>query len=379
MNKKIWIVALVILGISALFVFHYVNKDKDAIKIGAVLPLTGDAAFYGVSIKQAIELATEELNVLGGINNRKIKVIFEDSKGLPKDGVAAFTKLVNFDNVIAVIGDAVSSVTLAIAPIANNNKIVVLSPLSSSPEITDAGEFIFRNVPSDYLGGRIAARFAFKNQGWKSLAILYVNNDFGAGLARVFSEEVSTLGGEVIAKEAYAIDSTNFRTQLTKIRNINPDAVFLVSYREASSILIQAKELGITSKFLGTGLLEDPKIVEIAGESADGVYLTQLQYSPDSLSPATKKFVVAFQKKYESEPSILSAYGYDSMKVLAFAMDNSDLTPESIKNELYKIQDYEGVSGTISFDKNGDVIQPMGIKVIQNGKFVWHTKEIVLD
>ncbi len=381
MSKKIWI-GLVVVLLIVVIVFVMQKKrqpQQEEIRIGAILPLTGDGAFYGESIKQAIDFAIEEINESGGIKDCKLKIIFEDSKGSPKDGVAAFTKLVSFDKVPAVIGDAVSSVTLAIAPIANEKKVVVLSPLSSSPEITNAGDFIFRNVPSDFLGGKVAAHFAVTKQGWKSLAVLFVNNDFGAGLAKVFSEEVSVLGGEIFAKEAYSVDSTNFRTQLTKIKSANPDAIFLVSYREASTILIQAKELGMTSKFLGTGLLEDPKIIEIANKAAEGVFLTQLQYSADSPTSLTNSFVKAFTKKYNSEPSILAAYGYDSLKILASAIEKSNLTPESIRDELYKIKDYEGVTGKISFDENGDVVQPMGVKIIQDGKFIWHTREVSLD
>jgi len=381
MNKKVaFIFAAVLLIVVVIIVTQVVDeKEEGVIKIGAILPLTGDSAFYGESIKKAIDLAVEEINESGGIKDQKLKVIFEDSKASPKDGVAAFNKLVSFDKVSAVIGDAVSSVTLAIAPIANEKKVVVLSPLSSSPEITKAGDFVFRNVPSDFLGGKIAAHFAVKNQAWKSLAILFVNNDFGAGLARVFSKEVSVLGGNILTKEAYSTDSKDFRTQLIKIKNSNPEAIFLVSYREASTVLIQAKELGLTSKFLGTGLLEDPKIIEIANKAAEGVFLTQLQYSADLTTSSTSSFVKAFKKKYNSEPSIIAAYGYDSLKILTSAIKKSNLTSEGIRDELYKIKGYEGVTGIISFDQNGDVVQPMGVKMIRNGKFIWYTREVSLE
>ncbi|MHA1757143.1 MAG: ABC transporter substrate-binding protein, partial [Promethearchaeota archaeon] len=225
------------------------------------MPLTGDAALYGQSIKKGIDIAVAEINKTGGIKGRKILVIYEDSKALPAEGVTAFKKLINIHNVPAVIGDAVSSVTLAIAPIAEKDKIVVLSPLSSAPAITHAGDFIFRNVPSDLFGGKVAAYFAVKHQCWTSLAILYINNDFGVGLKEVFSDVVESLGGKIVASEAYEQGSTDFRTQLSKIKETDPDAIFLVGYREAPQILIQAKEKGIKAKFLGTGLLEDPNVV----------------------------------------------------------------------------------------------------------------------
>jgi len=273
----------------------------------------------------------------------------------------------------------VSSVTLAIAPIAEDNKVVVLSPLSSAPEITDAGDFIFRNVPSDLFGGKVAAHFAVKNQRWKSLAILFINNDFGVGLKKIFSDEVNVLGRKITVNEAYEQGSTDFRTQLTKIKSANPDAIFLVGYREAPQILIQAKELGVKAKFLGTGLLEDPKVIDIAKEAAEGIFFTQLPYTPDLPDPITKSFVEKFRNKYNSDPNIITAYGYDAMKVLAFAMIKSKLTPESIKKELFRIKKFKGVTGEISFDENGDVIQPMGVKTIEKGKFIWYKRKVTID
>ena len=208
------------------------------IAIGAILPLTGDGAFYGESIQRALDLATEEINKSGGINGRKINIIYEDSKASPMEGVNAFNKLVQIDKVQVVIGGAISSVTLAIAPIANKEKIVFMSPLSSAPEITNAGDFIFRNVPSDLYGGKVAAYFAIKYQGWKSAAILYVSNDFGTSLANVFSNEVERLGGKIVDKESYVPASTDFRAQLVIINSEKPDVIFVASYREAAQIFI---------------------------------------------------------------------------------------------------------------------------------------------
>ena len=351
-------------------------KKEREIKIGAILPLTGDAALYGESIKKGINLAVEEINEKGGIKARKVLVIYEDSKAVPAEGVSAYKKLIDIQKVPVIIGDAISSVTLAIAPIAEKEKVVVLSPLSSAPAITHAGDFIFRNVPSDLLGGKVAAHFAVKNQSLNSLAVLFINNDFGVGLKKAFSNEVKALGGKIVASEAYEQGSTDFRTQLVKIKKANPNAIFLVGYREAPQILIQAKELGLKVEFLGTGLLEDPNVVKVAKEAAEGVFFTQLQYTPDSPDPIVRNFVETFEKRYKAEPDIIAAYGYDAMKVLTFAMAKSNLTSESIKEQLYRITEFKGVTGEISFDENGDVIQPMGVKIIQNERFVWFNRKI---
>lgn len=354
-------------------------KKEEQIKIGAILPLTGDAALYGDSLKKGVDLALTQINSKGGIKGRPVTVIYEDSKAVPADGVAAFQKLVDINRVIAVIGDAVSSVTLAFAPIAEKNGVVVLSPLSSAPALTNAGDFIFRNVPSDLYGGRVAAYFSAKDQSWGKLAILYINNDFGVGLKRVFSENVENLGGKIVAGEAYEPGARDFRTQLLKIRATNPEAIFIVGYGEVPQILIQAKEIGLKTKFLGTGLLEDPNVIKVAKEAAEGIYFTQLQYDASSNNPLVVAFVGAFTKKYNTKPDIIAAYGYDAMELLSFAIERSNLTSEGIRDQLYKVKNFHGVTGDLIFDKNGDVIQPMGIKTVRNGEFVWYKNKISIE
>lgn len=355
------------------------KKEDKEIKIGAILPLTGDAALYGDSLKKGVDLALTQINSKGGIKGRPVTVNYEDSKAVPADGVAAFKKLVDVNRVIAVIGDAVSSVTLAFAPIAEKNRVVVLSPLSSAPALTNAGDFIFRNVPSDLYGGRVAAYFSVKDQGWKKIAILYINNDFGVGLKRVFWESVESLGSKIVAGEGYEAGGRDFRTQLLKIRATNPEAIFIIGYGEVSQILIQAKEIGLKTKFLGTGLLEDPNVIKLAKEAAEGIYFTQLQYDATSDDSIVKDFVGLFTRKYNSKPDIIAAYGYDAMLVLATAIEKSNLTSGGIRDQLYKIKNFHGVTGDIAFDKNGDVIQPMGIKTVKNGEFVWLKKKISIE
>lgn len=378
--KKLWIIiGIVVALILAVLFVTQTKKEPKEIRIGAILPLTGDAAFYGQSIRRGIDLAVEQIRSKAGTKGRTIMVVYEDSKAVPADGVAAFQKLIDVDRVVAIIGDAVSSVTLAFAPIAERNKVVVLSPLSSAPALTNAGDFIFRNVPSDLYGGGVAAHFAVKDQGWKKLGILYINNDFGVGLKQVFSENAERLGSKIVASEAFEQRATDFRTQLLKIKSTSPEAIFVVGYQEVPQILIQAKEMGLKTKFLGTGLLEDPNVIKVAKEAAEGIYFTQLQYDATSKDPLVIDFVGTFTKNYNSKPDIISAYGYDAMKVLAYAMEMSNLTSESIRDQMYKVKNFHGVTGDITFDKNGDVIQPMGIKTVRKGEFVWYKYEVSIE
>ncbi len=353
------------------------TKQYETIKIGAILPLTGDAASYGRSLQNGVEVAVNEINNNGGINNKKILVIYEDTKALPATGVSAFRKLVDVDKVKIVIGAATSSVALAVAPIAEEKKIIFLTPLASAPAISKAGDYIFRNVPSDNFGGKIAANFAIVTEKFKTLAILYINNDFGVGLREAFQNEVNRLGGNVVIIESFTQGTTDFRTQLTKIGSVRPkpEAVFVVSYKEAAYIFLQAKQLNLDFHFIGTGLLEDPDIIKIAGKASEGVFFTQLPYDPSSTEEVVQNYLGNFKEKFNKEPDIISAYGYDGIKVLASAMGKSDLSTENIKMHLYEIKNFNGVTGLITIDKNGDVIQPMGIKIIKDGKFNWYLKQ----
>jgi branched-chain amino acid transport system substrate-binding protein len=168
------------------------DTQSDEIKIGAILPLTGEAAEYGEDAKLGIDLAVEEINAAGGINGKMIQVVYEDSQATPSQGVAAIQKLITVDKVPVIIGAMASSVTLAIAPIAEENKVVLLSPASTAPQITEAGDYIFRNEVSDAYGGKAQAELTWDELGIKNVAILCINNDYGVGTADTFKKNFGT-------------------------------------------------------------------------------------------------------------------------------------------------------------------------------------------
>lgn len=242
--KKVFKLKSIIYGLIAIlliitaFSLGCAKKEKE-IKIGAILPLTGDAAKYGESAKRAIDLAVEEINSTGGIKGSKIKVIYEDDQALPEKGVSAIQKLITVDKVHVVIGAMPSSVTLAMAPIAEKNKVVLFSPASSNPKITEAGDYIFRNDVSDIFEGGKMADETWQRLKFRKAAVLYINNDYGVGIKDVFVYRFTVLGGEIVATENFEQGTTDFRTQLTKIKQGNPEAVYIVGYKEQIQILKQ--------------------------------------------------------------------------------------------------------------------------------------------
>ena len=349
-------------------------RRTDEIDIGVVLPLTGEGAKYGASARQAIELALSQLNSSGGIAGRKLRPSYEDSQGSASQGVSALQKLITVNQVPAVIGDLFSSVTLAMAPVAERNHVVILSPTSSAPQITNAGDYIFRNCASDVFEGQVMAQAARRRLGISKVAILYVNNDYGTGIVGVFRKDFAEEGGSILAEEAFSQGATDFRAQLTKIGALHPQAIYLVGYKELGQVLKQATDLGIKTQFLSTVMFEDPEILAIAGPAAEGVIYSARAYDAASDDPVVKAFVQSFKARYGVNPDIFAALSYDATQILAKAIEIGGTSSDGIKSALYSIQNYPGVCGLTSFDKNGDVTQPAYLKTVRNGHFAWLDK-----
>lgn len=365
----------ILLASLMVFSFGCVKKEEKEIKIGAILPLTGGAGKYGEDAKAGIELAVEQKNAAGFINNKRIKVIFEDDQSSPQQSVASFKKLVEVDKVPIVIGGMTSSAALAVAPIAEQNKVVFLSPSASAPALSKAGDYIFRNELSDAYGGVAQAEMTWDKLKIKKVAILYINNDYGVGVEDAFTQTFKKLGGEVVANESFEADTQDFRSQLTRIKQKAPEAIFILAYKESILILRQIKELGIKTKLLSTPVFEDKEIIEKAGGTAEGViYVYYGGFNPQSGDNLISKFVDAFRKKYNRDPGYYSALAYDAMNLVILAIEKVGTKSEDIKNFMYQIKDFPGITGKTTFDANGDVTKPVILKTVKNGQFVAQPK-----
>lgn len=372
-KKQIIIGTIIVLALVAIVsaVFLYAPKEGlEEIKIGAIAPLSGPAALYGEGMKKGIDLAVEELNAKGGIEGKQIRVIYEDSQIDPKLAVSAIQKLITVDKVPVIIGPMGSSEVLSVAPIAERDHVVVLSPTASTPEITNAGDYIFRNTPSDNYEGSETAKFAYQQLGLQKIAILYINNDYGVGLRDVFKKTFESLGGTITTSEAFEPGANDFRTQLTRIKDSEAEAIYSVAYKESIQILKQRKELGIDAQILGTTPFEDPEILEKAGKTAEGVIYAFVGYDPASEREEVQQFINNFSKKYGAKPDPSAAQSYDAMKIVALAIENGGYTADGIKTALYNIKDFQGVTGLTSFDKNGDIVKPVQFRTVKNGSFV---------
>jgi branched-chain amino acid transport system substrate-binding protein len=349
-------------------------KKKEAqakdIKIGATLPLSGDAAVWGNNTKEGIELALKEINNAGGALGKKIEVIYEDTQALPDKGVSAYRKLTQIDKVTAIIDDSVSSVTLAMAPLAQKDHVVILATGATAPKISDAGEYIFRIWNSDSYEGEVAADYAFDTLKLQSVAILYINNDYGKGLENVFRTEFIKRGGKIVASESFEQNSTDMRTSISKIKGANVDGLYLVGYpKEIPIALKQAKELGLKASLIGTVAMNDPKLLEVAGEAAERL---MFPYPEEVSGKEVGHFKEAFKKTYGKEPGITADVGFDAVKMIARAISFSrGASGDDIRKGLNSLKDYEGASGVMTFDEKGDVHKPMGIQRVEGQKFQW--------
>jgi branched-chain amino acid transport system substrate-binding protein len=366
MNKFRIIFTFTIIAIF-IAIFTSCNQLKtDEIRIGAALPLTGDIASYGKSAKNGIELAIEQINK---DTSNKIKLIidYQDTKGEKQTAVNIIQKFATIDKYPVVIGEAASSVSQAMIPIATSNKVVQISPISSSPELT-ADDYFFRVCPSDAFQATISADWV-TSDGFKKVGILYVNNAWGKSLMELFKLNFERNGGKVITIESTNEGDKDFKTQIAKLLHSNIDVIYCPTYgKEGGIILKQFQELGNTLNIYGADVWSSPELLTTAKNAAEGVKIVK----PSELSSSSyNTFKIAFQKKYKSEPDVYAAYSYDILMILNNAFKNNpQITGTQLKNYLLNMPVYTGVTGPTKFDSNGDCnTKPFIKQVIRNGRY----------
>ena len=369
--KKIWIgigiIAITILVI--VLVVTQITKKAEEIKIGVVLPLTGDAAMYGAWSKNGMELAAAELNQ----NNQspRIKLIYEDSQSTAQGDINSFQKLISVNKVSVAVGFILSNGALACAPIANSSKVVLLSTSASTEKFKDAGDYVFRLRESGIIHGNEMAKYAKRFLNAKNAGLIYANAENGITYASSFGKEFGSLGGQVVYDEKYTEKETDFRSILVKLKEKNPDVVYLAGLApDMGNILRQARELGIKTQWLASPGAENPKLLELAKEASEGLIFTTPAFNPESNENNIRNFVKKYKDIYGETPEFLAANGYDAIMILNKITREYGISSEAIKNGLYQTKDFPGIGGKISFDEFGEVIKLVLFKKILNGKFV---------
>ncbi|PAL14228.1 ABC transporter substrate-binding protein [Peribacillus simplex] len=357
------------------------SGDGDTIKIGVNLELSGGVASYGQSIAEGLELATAEINK-EGIDGKKIKLIKVDNKSEASEATSGAIKLTSQDQVAAIVGAATSTNSIAQVQIAQDNKVPVISPSGTSPEITFSkdklNDYVFRTSFIDPFQGTVAANFATKEIKAKRAAI-YIDSasDYSKGLAAAFKEQFEKNGGKVVAEEAYIAKDTDFRSTLTRLKSAKPDFIFLPGYYEEAGLIVkQARETGLDVPFMGGDGWDSPKLIEIAGAKAlNNTFITN-HYSSGDPDEKIQNFVSAFKAKYKDKsPDAFNALGYDTGYFLADAIKRAgSADSEKIKEALEKTADLELVTGTFTLDEKHNPIKSATILEFKEGKQVFNTK-----
>jgi branched-chain amino acid transport system substrate-binding protein len=344
--------------------------DANTILLGEVGSLTGPEATFGISARNGIELAINEANAAGGVKGKKLAVRVYDSQGRPEEGAQAATRLIAQDKVVVILGEAASSVSMAMAEKAQAAKVPMITPTSTSPAVTKKGDYIFRVCFIDDFQGLVMAKFARENLKLSKVAVLRDNKAaFSMGLADVFIKTFKGFGGEIVADESYSKGDTDFRAQLTAIKQRKPEAVFVPGYyTDVGIIARQAREIGLKVPLLGGDGWDSDKLYELGGSALEGSYFSN-HYSPDNPDPVLQQFLAKYKQAYGAVPDSVGVLAYDAARVAIEAMKRApDLSGPALRDAIAATKDFPGVSGRITLDANRDAVKEAVVLKVAGGK-----------
>jgi branched-chain amino acid transport system substrate-binding protein len=347
--------------------------ETGQIVIGYYGDLTGRTSNFGVSTRNGVLMAADEINKAGGINGRQITILSEDDEGRPEKAATVVTKLIDQDRVIALLGEVASGNSLAAAPKAQSARVPMISPSSTNPAVTQVGDYIFRVCFIDPFQGEVMAKFAANTLKAKTAAIMLdFNSPYSRGLTEFFEKSFTKLGGQIVSKQSYTQGDRDYKGQLTSIRSLNPDVIYVPGYYgEVGVIAKQAKQLGIQQPLLGGDGWDAPQLWELGGDSLNGSYMSN-HYSVEDPSPAIQKFVTEFRGRYSVVPDALAALGYDAMRVLADALKRAGTAEgPKLRDAIAATKDFAGVTGVITINAERNAVKPAVVLKLQDGKYVY--------
>jgi len=352
-----------VMGIS-LLVFACWDKQSDTdssdLVIGAYLSLTGTETSFSSSTRKGLEMAIDQINSQGGVKGRTLKLVIKDDKGNPEVAKQVVGELADQENVVAIIGQAASQLSLAAAPIAQKKQIPMISPSSTNPRVTEAGDYIFRVCFIDPFQGYVMAQFAHNHLKVGKVAILRDRkSEYSMGLAEYFSKTFSGLGGEIVAEEEFVAGDSDFREQLSHIRSVAPAAIFIPGYYpDVALIARQIRKMGLKAHLLGGDGWDSSKLFEIAREAVNGSYFSS-HFSSESSEPKVKEFVDLYRERYQERPDSFAAMAYDATHILARALAASKSTTRSeVRTQIAETKGFQGVTGTISLNSDRNAEKP---------------------
>lgn len=383
-----------------------VAPAPETIKFGLITQLTGDMAALGQTIRNGVELAIQEINDAGGVEismkKYKIELIVKDSEGKEEVAIAAAQQLITQDNVLAIIETERSQVAVPVSWVAENAQTVLIGGIASpaftvDPQTQQAKKYVFRTTFSTDFQGPALAKFALTQLGATKAAVLYDSESaYNRGLAESFKERftvgvtgdeavmfvgldgvpiapVQAFAGEVVAFESYKTGDTDFTAQLTRIKKTAPDVLFMPNYLVDLPLQAkQARDLGITARFLGPDTWAHADMLEACGSYCEGAYFTT-DFRPEIPNKAAEKFIATYTTQYGSPPESPAALAYDAVQVLVLALERAGkVDREALRDGMTRVREYEGVAGAIQFQPgSGDPLKAANIMRIKGGVFDW--------
>jgi branched-chain amino acid transport system substrate-binding protein len=347
---------------------------QDAIKIGLLAPLTGQAAADGLSVQNSVKLAVEKVNAEGGVLGKKVELITYDDRADSKEAVALARKLIEQDKVVAVVGGSYSAPSRAMAPIFQEEKIPAVYAYAVHPDVTKAGNFNFRNGFLGMVEGKAAAYTAVKLLKAKKIALLISDSDFGRTLAEGFKMYIDkyTKGAATITSvQAYPMQEKDFKAYLSKIKDENVDVIFSSGYYfQTGPVVKQAREMGIKAHIIGEEGADSPKFLEIAGKSAEGfVIVTNL--NRDDKRAQVQNFLKTFETRYKIQPDMVGASAYDAFMIIVDGIKRAkSVKGPDIRGSIATLKDFDGLTGQIKrFTPEGEVVKDVQVQTVKNGRF----------
>jgi branched-chain amino acid transport system substrate-binding protein len=371
-------------GVAAAVAVADAASAQDALKFGLAMPLTGSQALYGQDQVKAAEWAVGEINAKGGVNGKKLEMIVLDTQADPQLGIQMTNRLVSVEKAPVFI-TAWSSVVKAVAPIANDNKVVELSIGASSPDIAKLGDYVYTTFPLADIDITAVANYAVTAMGKKKAAVIYINNETGIVPAQVYQKVFTAAGGQIVAVETYDPKATDFTGMLLKVRAANPEIIHLQGLvSDIPQVIAQMRQLGLTQPVTSYSAAFNPKLIQQLGAAAEGVIATSLAPGPED-SDKVKDYVARWQKEVGREPNGLpyTEYLYDApyMVTAVFkALDDKKLpiTGENFRKEMLAMRTFSlPITGKTTLNEDHTVVKPVYLMEVKGGK--WTRRAIVGD
>ena len=347
----------------------------EPVLFGVSGPLTGQNAQYGAQWKAGFDLALDDINAKGGIHGRPLGYVFEDSQSDPRQAVGLAQKFVNDPRIRIELGDFSSPASMAASPIYQRAGLVQLGFTNSHPDFTKGGDYIWSPSVSQADAQPLLADLAVKTLGFKRVAVLFLNTDWGRTSRDVFVKAANARGAQVVITEGYQPDEKDFRSTLVRVRDANPDGLVLISYYPDGALIAgQVRNVGLQQPIAASGSVYSPKFIELGGAAVEGIH-TNTSFFPEEPRAEVQDFVKRFRARYGKEPDAFNAYAYDAVQLTAAALDEAGLQGDrkAVRDALYKIKDVPSVVfGKANF--NPQTRRVIGVKsvdlVIKGGQWV---------